>query len=205
MNHSDIVTELLHKLSKNELLQDGGKSNYYRSQLNSMIGRGPDEDRITSEIVRDIGELIPMSVLQEFVARAKQQIDTLAAEKTALQQEIAGLNRALTEGGNANQQQIAALEEQLRTARDQLAENDRQREELARSLAAKEQELTNAQQEIGALKANLQTIRGKVTEVKNTTSTSPILAKLLAQLSGPAAVAPSTSVASTASSQGSTE
>jgi hypothetical protein len=120
MSHSDIVKELLHKLSKNELLQDGGKSNYYRSQLNNMIGRGHDEDTMTQKIIGEINQLIPLSVLNDVIATVKVQITELKAEKVRLIEQVRGLDEALSKG-TANQQQMYNSSLYQQNFQDQLA------------------------------------------------------------------------------------
>ena len=209
MNHSDIVKDLLHKLSKNEFLaQDGGnfsnqryynKVNGYRNQLNGLYGGGPDEDKMTMEIISDIYSLIPISVLEEFVAKAEQQMSGLLAQKQQLEAEIAALQASGAQGDAAKNAEIQKLNDELQKVQAEMAA-------LTAKLADTEQKLEEKEREITSLKTNIQNIRIKVNNVKTNAINSAPVKALLARLTGSTATAtataalPATATASSSSS-----
>jgi DNA repair exonuclease SbcCD ATPase subunit len=175
MTHSEIVSELLHKLSKNELLlQDGGKSQYYRSQLNSMMGRGEEEDKMTDGIIADINQLIPVSLLDRFVEEAKKTVDSLRESETSLQVEVSKLRAALGEN-MTNKDALKLLQSELVQKENELDEIRKKSVALEASLSAKENELSNAAKEVDKLKQNIRNIGIGVTSVKSKTSDNIIL------------------------------
>lgn len=195
MAHSSVITELLHKLSKNEFLaQDGGnrrhynKANGYRNQLNRLYGGGDAEDTMTAEIINDIDKLVPFSVLDEFTRRAEERITQLLAEKSRLENELNTI-RAEGQAGDAEKnKQIAQLQSQLERVQAEITE-------LNARLAETEKKLTEKNTEIDNLKKNIQQIREKVNLVKGITVESEPVKALLERLKataltpGPAAAA----------------
>lgn len=186
MAHSSVITELLHKLSKNEFLaQDGGnrryynKANGYRNQLNQLYGGGLDEDRMTQEIINDIDTLIPISVLEEFVKRAEQQMNQLIEEKTRLETELSAARAASAAGDTEKNNQIAQLNTRLAEVQAEITT-------LNARLADTERELAEKNTEIDKLKKNIQEIRRKVDVVKGRTVDSDPVKALLARLNASA-------------------
>ena len=97
MNHSDVVKDLLHKLSKNEFLaQDGGNKRYfnkvngYRNQLNGLYGGVGEFDQVVTEIENDIDQLIPLRLLEQYEAEVGQKVDALLAYKVRLEKKPFG-------------------------------------------------------------------------------------------------------------------
>lgn len=197
MAHSSVITELLHKLSKNEFLaQDGGnrrhynKANGYRNQLNRLYGGGEAEEKMTNDIIDDIDTLVPLSVLEQFVKQSEQQMSALVAEKSRLETQLAAV-RASGEAGDAKKnEEITNLKSQLERVQAGIAE-------LTGKLANTERQLTEKDTEINNLKKNIQQIRDKVNLVKVITVDSDPVKALLERLKatapapGPAAAAAS--------------
>jgi len=194
MTHSEIVSELLHKLSKNELLlQDGGKSQYYRSQLNSMMGRGNHQD--TDSIIKEIEELIPMSLLRKFADEAKKKMTALKAKETALEQQVLDLGKQI-EALKITNTDNAAITSLLDKSNNELSEVRKKIDALEAELKAKETELRVAADELNkltiantgltaantGLNEDISNIKTKVYNVKNNVTHEQIMADLLAQL-----------------------
>lgn len=184
MNHSDIVKDLLHKLSKNELLlQDGGNHHYYnkvnryRNQLNGLYGAGQDEDTMTTEIMGEIDKLIPISVLEQFVITAEQQISRLVTEKQRLEKEIDALKASGQAGDTTKNAEIIRLDTELQKVQAEMAG-------LTQKLQEAEQKLTEKETEILSLKQNIQKIHQKVSDVKAITINSDPVKALLDRLRG---------------------
>ena len=174
MNQSDIVKDLLHKLSKNEFLaQDGGNQGYYnkaknyRNQLNGLYGAGREEDEMTAQIVKD------------FVQKAEQQMVTLLFAKTQLETEIARLKADGTQGDAAKNATIDQLRVKLQEVEASIAA-------LTGKLSEAEQELIVKDAEINKLKENIKNISVRVNQVKGATvnsSPNPVQ-QLFARLNG---------------------
>jgi chromosome segregation ATPase len=183
MNHSNIVKDLLHKLSKNEFLaQDGGyqtysnKANQYRNQLNSLYGAGRGEDdAIVDEINRDIEQLIPVSLLQEYAAEAQKRVDALLAEQATLEQKIAQLEQSAASGNQSAEETIKKLQQELQGIQTQMTQ-------LQAVLAQKETELQKTEEDLANLISKLNTIKTTTDNVKKATTMSPVVAGLFAQL-----------------------
>lgn len=176
MNNSEIVTDLLHKLSKNEFLtQDGGKSRKYRNQLNSMYGSGDTENKMTDGIIADIGQLVPLSVLEQYISKAESDMNALRAKEAKLTQDIADLEATRASGDTENNARIRKLEVELETVK---AEEAR----LKANLEAKETELKQKASEISSLIGNIQRIKGEVDTIKSRTIDSDPVKTLLERL-----------------------
>jgi chromosome segregation ATPase len=181
MNHSDIVQELLHKLSKNELLlQDGGNRRYYnkvngyRNQLKSMYGGGVEGDKLTTEILQNIDDLIPVSVLEEFVKQATQMKDSLLAREKDLLREINDLQAAGSAGDAQKNQRIQELEQQLLQVQSDMTT-------LQGTLDEKQKELQKSAEEIESLMRNLQQIKLATQQVREKTINNDPVRNLLAR------------------------
>lgn len=196
MNHSNIVTELLHKLSKNELLlQDGGSHtiynnvNQYRNQLNSLYGSGAEEDRMAQEIMKNIDTLIPFSVLREFVEKAELQMNTLRQNELGLRNQIAGLEKNASQSGDVQRQELVSLQSKLAVVEQEITKlnaelerKEKQLEEQGKKIQEKEEELKNNINEISSLKKHITDIKAKVTDVERRTIENDPLKALLARL-----------------------
>jgi len=170
MSHSNIVKDLLHKLSKNEFLaQDGGYQTYsnkarqYRNQLNGLYGAGRDvDDRLVDEINQNIDQLIPVSFLEQYAREAQTKVDKLLAEQATLEQKIIQLEQAAASGDLNAQQTIKQLEQDLQAVKNQMTG-------LQAELTQKEAELSASAAKLEETKADLEHLRIKLAEVKNKT------------------------------------
>jgi chromosome segregation ATPase len=218
MNHSVIIQELLHKLSKNELLlQDGGNSrnsrnsvnngnqkyynrtNQYRNQLNSMYGSGAAEDRMTEGIIADIDTLVPLSVLEQFVAKAESEMNRLREREKTLNETIERLTADASTHGDTSKR-VAELTAELSKVQQYMTE-------LSAKLEATESQLQDKLQEISKLKQNISDISTRVTNVKKQTvdsnSNSDAVRQLFARLNSPGTAAASTTGPASGSPPGS--
>jgi len=200
MSHSSVITELLHKLSKNEFLaQDGGNQrNYknakkYRNQLNQLYGAGKQEDEITDGIIADIDTLIPLSVLESFVQKAEERMAQLLADKTRLETELAAAKAAGEVGDTEKNAEIGRLKQQLEKVQTDMTS-------LTDKLADAEEKLKQKDSEIKSLTENITRIRQKVDDVKGKTVESDPVRALLARLTGTTAAAPVINVPGTTGS-----
>jgi len=170
MSHSNIVKDLLHKLSKNEFLaQDGGYQTYsnkaiqYRNQLNSLYGAGrDDDDRLVDEINQNIDQLIPVSLLEQYALEAQRKVDAFVAEQTRLTQQINQLEQAAANGDRNAKQTIQGLQQELDKIKGEM-------EQLTTELAQKETKLSASAAKLQETEADLANLRAKLTEVKNKT------------------------------------
>lgn len=189
MSRSAIVKSLLHKLSKNELLQNGGRNaKHYRNKLNTMYGSGKDEDDMTDEILKNLDQLIPLSVLEQYVNDSELKMKNLSEEKTKLEADIAKLKEDSATHATSHDEKdkkIFDLETLLKNVQDQITA-------LTAELATKEKELTIKQTEIATLIVNINKIRNRVDIVKGKTMTSETVQTLLAKLRGETPAAPVT-------------
>ena len=174
MNHSNIVKDLLHKLSKNEFLaQDGGNSrnsrnsrnqrydnkvNGYRNQLNRLYGAGEEENKMTADIIGDIDKLIPISILEQFVNQARQQMDGLIAQKEQLEKDVKALKAEGAKGDDAKNEEIKRLKKELDGVQAEITLLTAKLEKCLETLTVKNEE-------IDELKKNIKSIREKLDKV----------------------------------------
>ena len=187
MNQSDVVKDLLHKLSKNEYLaQDGGNSrnqryynrtNQYRNQLNGLYGGGKEDDDTVNEIIKDIDQLIPLSVLQEYAQKVEEKFKNLATEKNSLEERIKELTESAASGNTTAATRISKLENELQKVNEKMSK-------LNEEILAKETVLKNATDELSNLRTKLQEIKTKTNTVLHIASTSDPVRALIEKLKG---------------------
>jgi chromosome segregation ATPase len=121
MSYSQVVADLMHKLTKNEVqYQEGGKrkhkskSKKYFNQLNSLRGGGPDED--LEAVSEAIDQLVPKSWLDNLYETCRTKIDQIGTEKLAAETKITRLEAQLAileSGSTANTAELAQLKAEL--------------------------------------------------------------------------------------------
>jgi len=158
MSYSQVVSDLMHKLTKNEVqYQEGGKrkhkskSKKYFNQLNSLRGGvGPDEDL---DAVSDaIEQLVPKSWLRELSDQFNNKIKEIQNAKESSDTRITALEAQLTELTNGSTASTAELEQ------------------LRGKLAAEQAKFAAADTELKKVQAELQTLTDKVSALRDKTS-----------------------------------
>jgi chromosome segregation ATPase len=183
MSHSNIVKDLLHKLSKNEFLaQDGGYQKYYnkakkyRNQLNGLYGGTKDEDNAkVDNIIKNIDNLIPFSLLSEYASRAELHVKRLLEEKKSLEARIKSLQEDTALGDEEKNKRIAELEGQLASVQADITK-------LQADLNKKAQELDDTKDQLENLRNKLDLIENKVNDVTSKTSMSDPVKELFERL-----------------------
>jgi len=183
MSHSNIVKDLLHKLSKNEFLaQDGGYQTYsnkakqYRNQLKSLYGAGKEDDnKLFVQINENLDKLVPISLLEKYAAEAQKIVDVLLREKDELRKNIEELQKAAASGDLNAQEGIRRLQQELEAVQAKMAQ-------LQAELSNKVQELANSADDLSNLRTQLGDVNTRTAEVSSATNTSQPISELLARL-----------------------
>lgn len=173
MNQSGIVSELLHKLTKNELFaQNGGnnKANKYRNKLNSMYGSGEEESTKSRTIINHLDQMVPVSIVKAITNQLKDKISELTSEKERLSGEISTLNAKLVEDGSTSVAETTDLRAQLLVKETELDRIRNESTRITEELDKKAVELQEQLQEVESLKGLLDNINKKTTEVADFSS-----------------------------------
>ena len=154
MSHSQIVQELLHNLTKNEVMyQQGGNTKYlhksiqYRNKLQSMMGGTGEFIKRANDINGKIQKLIPETILDDFAQKVNTYID-------GLERQIADLNTDIDD----KEAEIHRLTQELADAGTAGAATQALRDQLLRL----QQELAAKNTELGAVKLELDTTKAQL-------------------------------------------